>query len=88
MELLVALTIGTLFATGIFLLLRPAGFPVVQGIMLLSHGVNLLLVAMGRIRVDRAPILPKEALVGRVADPLAQALALTAIVIFANMDRL
>lgn len=85
MEALVALTIGTLFATGIFLLLRPAGFPVVQGLMLVCHGVNLLLVAMGRVRVGAAPILPKDAAAAAVADPLAQALVLTAIVISFGM---
>ena len=85
MEALVALTIGTLFAAGIFLMLRPAGFPVALGLMLVSHGVNLLLVAMGRIRVAGAPILAKDGAAGPVADPLAQALVLTAIVISFGM---
>lgn len=79
MELLVAITIGTLLATGTFMLLRPRGFPVVQGLILVSHGINILLVAMGRVRIGSAPILstnPQNA-----ADPLAQALVLTAIVI-------
>jgi multicomponent K+:H+ antiporter subunit C len=40
-ELLVALTIGVLLGTGTFMLLRPRGFPVVQGVILLSHGINL-----------------------------------------------
>jgi multisubunit Na+/H+ antiporter MnhC subunit len=84
-ELLVALTIGSLFATGVFLMLRPVGFPVVQGLMLLSHGINLLLVAMGRIQVGSAPLLEKGTPPQSVADPLAQALVLTAIVISFGM---
>lgn len=83
MEVLVALTIGSLFAAGTFLALRPHGFPVILGLVLISHGINLLLVAMGRIRLGRAPILSvtPEA----PADPLAQALVLTAIVITFGM---
>jgi multisubunit Na+/H+ antiporter MnhC subunit len=79
MELLVAVTIGTLFASGTFMMLRPRGFPVVQGLILVSHGINILLVAMGRVRLGSAPILG----IGEAspADPLAQALVLTAIVI-------
>ncbi len=85
MEVLVAVTIGSLFAAGVFLLLRPVGFPVVQGLMLLSHGINLLLVAMGRIRIGAAPILDPGAPPAGTADPLAQALVLTAIVISFGM---
>jgi len=79
MELLVAVTIGTLLAAGTFMILRPRGFPVVQGLILVSHGINILLVAMGRVRVGSAPILATNPI--NPADPLAQALVLTAIVI-------
>ena len=85
MEVLVALTIASLFAAGVFLMLRPVGFPVVLGLMLVSHGINLLLVAMGRIRVGEAPIMAQAAASGGMADPLAQALVLTAIVISFGM---
>lgn len=70
MELLVAATIGSLVAAGVFLLMRPQGFTIVLGLALLSHAVNLLLVSVGRVRT---------------ADPLAQALVLTAIVISFGM---
>lgn len=79
MELLVAITIGTFFATGTFMMLRPRGFAVVQGLILVSHGINILLVAMGRVRLGGAPILALNPT--SPADPLAQALVLTAIVI-------
>ena len=86
MEVLVAATIGSLVAAGVFLLLRPAGFPIVLGLALTSHAVNLLLVAMGRIRVGQPPLLGRDAPVPEgVADPLAQALVLTAIVISFGM---
>jgi len=83
MELLVAVTIGGLFAAATFMLLRPSSFPVVLGTILLSHGINLLLVAMGRVRLGAAPILSSTT--GQPADPLAQALVLTAIVISFGM---
>jgi multicomponent Na+:H+ antiporter subunit C len=82
-ELLVAVTIGGLFASATFMLLRPHGFPVVLGTILASHGINLLLVAMGRIQLGGAPILATAP--ERIADPLAQALVLTAIVISFGM---
>lgn len=85
MELLLALTIGSLFASGVFLLLRPAGFPVVQGLILVSHGINVLLVAMGRVRLDASPLVAPPDAVPATADPLAQALVLTAIVISFGM---
>lgn len=83
MEILVAVTIGGLFAAATFMLLRPSSFPVVLGTILASHGINLLLVAMGRVRLGSAPILSSTT--GPPADPLAQALVLTAIVISFGM---
>jgi multicomponent Na+:H+ antiporter subunit C len=82
-ELLVAVTIGGLFAAATFLLLRPQSFPVVLGTILASHGINLLLVGMGRVRLGRPPILSAGS--AAPADPLAQALVLTAIVISFGM---
>lgn len=78
MELLMALTIGVLTTCGIYLLLRARTFPVVLGLTLLSHGVNLFLFSMGRLTLA-APAVLGEA--SHHADPLPQALVLTAIVI-------
>jgi len=83
MELLVAITIGMLFGSGTFMVLRPRGFSVVQGLVLISHGLNLLLVSMGRIRLGSAPVVGDDPTL--TADPLAQALVLTAIVISFGM---
>jgi len=83
MELLISLCIGTLTAGGVYLLLRPRSFEVVLGLTLLSYAINLLIFAMGRLSVDRAPILREGVppTLANYADPLPQALVLTAIVI-------
>lgn len=83
MEAVLAVAIGVLVASGVWLLLRPRTFQVIVGLALLSYGVNLFIFAMGRPRVGAAPILDKGAPVDPTiyADPVPQALVLTAIVI-------
>ena len=83
MEIVLALGIGVLMSSGIWLLLRPRTFQVIIGLSLISYAVNLFIFAMGRLRVDAPPILDPEALGGttQYADPLPQGLVLTAIVI-------
>ena len=78
LEFLVATGIGAVTASGIYLVLRGRTWPVVIGLSLLGYAVNLFIFAMGRLWQDAAPILTAS---GRVADPLPQALVLTAIVI-------
>ena len=78
MELLVAIMIGLLTACGIYLLLRGRTFPVVLGLSLLGYAVNVFIFAMGRLWIGAAPIVAGGP---AVADPLPQALVLTAIVI-------
>lgn len=79
MELLVAGAIGLLSACGIYLMLRGRTFPVVLGLTLLSYAVNLFIVATGRLWVGMPPLIAADA--SGYADPLPQALVLTAIVI-------
>jgi multicomponent K+:H+ antiporter subunit C len=79
MELLVAAGIGLVAAAGVYLLLRGRTFPVVLGLTLLSYAVNVFIFAMGGLAQGRAPIVAADA--GGFADPLPQALVLTAIVI-------
>jgi len=82
MELVLALAIGVLTACGVWLILRPRTFQVIMGLVLLSYGVNLFIFAMGRLVADRPPILDGRPLeVAQYADPVPQALVLTAIVI-------
>ena len=78
LEFLVASGIGAVTAAGIYLILRGRTWPVVLGMSLLGYAVNVFIFAMGRLWQDAAPILSGA---GRVADPLPQALVLTAIVI-------
>jgi len=78
MEFLVASGIGFVTACGIYLLLRGRTFPVVLGLSLLGYAVNVFIFAMGRLWMGAAPIVSGGP---NVADPLPQALVLTAIVI-------
>lgn len=83
MEAVLALAIGILVASGVWLLLRPRTFQVIIGLALLSYGVNLFIFAMGRPRTGAVPLLDKTGAVdpSLYADPVPQALVLTAIVI-------
>lgn len=83
MELALSSFIGVLVAAGVWLLLRARSFDVILGLTLLSYAVNLLIFSMGRLAVARPPIIDKaiEPTLANHADPLPQALVLTAIVI-------
>ena len=78
MEALVASGIGLVTATGLYLMLRGRSFPVVLGLSLLGYAVNVFIFVMGRLWQGAAPIVDRGP---GVADPLPQALVLTAIVI-------
>jgi multicomponent K+:H+ antiporter subunit C len=81
--LLFALGVGVLTATGIYLLLRARTFDVILGLTLLSYAVNVFIFLMGRIAIGKPPIIDKSLAptLANYADPLPQALVLTAIVI-------
>ena len=83
MEAVLALAIGVLGGSGVWLLLRPRTFQVVLGLALLSYSVNLFIFGMGRLVTDKPPIIRAEGAVdlAQYADPVPQALVLTAIVI-------
>jgi multicomponent K+:H+ antiporter subunit C len=83
MEFAVATAIGTLVAAGIWLMLRARSFDVIVGLTLLAYAVNLLIFSMGRLAVGRPPVLRAglDPTLANHADPLPQALVLTAIVI-------
>lgn len=84
MEIIVASAVGVLTAGGVYLLLRLRTFAVILGIALLSYAVNVFLFASGRLSIDMAPVLSKYG-TASYADPLPQALVLTAIVISFGM---
>lgn len=79
MEILVSLGIGLVTACGLYLILRPRMFSVVLGFALLSYAVNALIFLGGRVKATQPPIVGPDA--AGMADPMPQALVLTAIVI-------
>jgi multicomponent Na+:H+ antiporter subunit C len=83
MEFLLAIVIGILFAAGIYMLLRRSIVKLVLGLALISHATNLLIFTVGGLERGRPPLVAKGAstLAAPYADPLPQALILTAIVI-------
>ena len=83
MEVLPAIVIGVLYAGGLYLLLRRSIFKLILGLGLLGHAVNLLIFTVGRVTPGSPPVIGDEAetLIAPFADPLPQALILTAIVI-------
>jgi len=83
MEIVLALGIGVLAGSGVWLMLRPRTFQVIVGLSLLSYGVNLFIISMGRLGTGGAPILAEKTAgaASQFADSLPQALVLTAIVI-------
>jgi multicomponent K+:H+ antiporter subunit C len=83
MEFIVASAVGVMTAAGIYLVLRARTFPVVLGLALLTYAVNVFLFSMGRLTVDMPPVISEAA--SGYADPLPQALVLTAIVISFGM---
>jgi multicomponent K+:H+ antiporter subunit C len=79
MEALLSLIIGVLTGGGVYLVLRGRTFPVVLGLTFLSYGVNLFLFSTGRLVIGAPPVISAGG--ADYADPLPQALVLTAIVI-------
>jgi multicomponent K+:H+ antiporter subunit C len=82
-ELLLAIGLGVLTSAGVWLLLRARVFDVIVGLTLLSYAVNLFIFASGRVRIGSPPIVDSRLAptLASYADPLPQALVLTAIVI-------
>ena len=86
-SLLLAIAVGSLFASGTYMIMRRGQIKLILGLALLSHGVNLLLFGSGTLTEGSPPIfLDKNKYAETLAaltpaDPLPQALILTAIVI-------
>jgi multisubunit Na+/H+ antiporter MnhC subunit len=97
MEVILALAIGVMTSAGVWLVLRPRTFQVIIGLSLLSYAVNLFIFAAGKLKPGAAAIVDKgtvivekgaevvekgaEVAAAAYADPVPQALVLTAIVI-------
>ena len=74
-----ALSIGLLAAAGVYLVLQRGMIRIILGFVLLTHAVNLLIIAAGGVSRREAPFIGGEP--SAMADPLPQAFVLTAIVI-------
>ncbi|MEI7033399.1 Na(+)/H(+) antiporter subunit C [Streptomyces pratensis] len=78
-DVTMAVVVGALFAAGFYLMLQRSLMRIVLGFVLLGHGTNLLLLTAGGTP-GRPPLVDGKS-DARIADPLPQAMALTAIVI-------
>ena len=83
MQILFSIGVGILVASGVFLLLRNRSFSIIISLALLSYAANLLIFASGRLTINAYPLILPGA--DQFADPLPQALVLTAIVISFGM---
>lgn len=83
MEPILAIAVGLLYAAAIYMMLRRSIVKLVIGLMLLSNAANLLIFTSAGVTRGAPPLIADGALVpdGAIADPLPQALILTAIVI-------
>lgn len=83
METVLAFVVGGLYAAGIYLMLRRSLVKLLLGLAMLSHAANLLIFTAAGFRGEHPPLVPEGslALSPPFADPLPQALILTAIVI-------
>lgn len=83
MELVLTLLILGLYSSGIYMMLRRSMVKLLIGIILLGNGANILIFLLGRITKGKPPVIPADStvFVDIYADPVPQALILTAIVI-------
>ncbi len=83
METIMAYVVGALFAAAIYMMLRRSIVKLVIGLIMLTNAANLLFFVVSGMTRGAPPLIPEGALApdGPVADPLPQALILTAIVI-------
>lgn len=83
MNMLIALTVGVLFATGVFCLLRRCLMRLIIGLVLLGQAANLLVFSAGGLKSGVPALIPLGSMTPPegAADPLPQALVLTAVVI-------
>jgi multicomponent Na+:H+ antiporter subunit C len=82
MNLIISIIIGILFGSSIFLMLHRSFFKLIVGVFLFGYGTIFFLFSVSGITKNAPPIIAKEGMnLEQLADPLPQALTLTAIVI-------
>ena len=82
MEFVLVIVIGVLYTAGLYMMMRRSFVKVIIGLIFLGHAANLLIFTVGRITKGSPPFISASGLItAPYADPLPQALILTAIVI-------
>ncbi len=82
MEPLLAYVVGGLYAAAVYMMLRRSIVKLVIGLLLLSNAANLLIFTVSGLTRGAPPLIGEGGAIPEVmADPLPQALILTAIVI-------
>lgn|SRR5690554_6263420 len=83
MELILVLLVGILYSSGIYLMLRRSMVKLILGLLLLGNGANMLIFLVGGLTKGKPPIIKENEVtfMDAYADPVPQALILTAIVI-------
>jgi multicomponent Na+:H+ antiporter subunit C len=78
-----ALAVGLMFAAAFYMMLRRSIVKLVMGLIILSNAANLVIFTVAGMTRGAPPFLDEvtKTAAGAVADPLPQALILTAIVI-------
>ena len=82
MEILMAILVGILYTAGVYMLLRRSILKFIIGIIFMSNATNLLVFLSAGLEAGKPVFLEgKEGVASAFADPLPQALVLTAVVI-------
>lgn len=82
METALCIVVGIFFAGGLYLMISPRLVRIMLGITIFSNGVNLFIFTAGRLTAAAPPVLLEDGSQrATMANPLPQALILTAIVI-------
>ena len=86
MEVSLSFLVGALMAVGVYLMLRPHLIQFLVGFVVLGNAANLLIFTAGRLGSQFPPLVqPNGVVLEPYANPLPQALVLTAIVISFGM---
>lgn len=81
MNLIIALIVGLLFAAGIYLMLHRSFFKLILGVIIFGYATIFFLFVVSGVTRNLPPLLAEAEQPAKLADPLPQAMTLTAIVI-------
>ncbi len=83
METFLAFIVGGLYGAGLYMMMRRSIVKLIVGLSLLANAANLLIFTLGRLTRGQPALIPPDCSrpEGPFADPLPQALILTALVI-------